>query len=71
MATPTLKQEFVRELAKFLVEKQAEKSIRLEMGDPNAKQWAALRGKTPLHGYPTVAEAEKQLADWLGVGGST
>jgi hypothetical protein len=62
-----LKEAFVRELAVFLVKDQAAKSIRLEMGDANAVAWAALRGKTPLHGYPTVEEAEAVLRDWLGV----
>jgi len=57
---------FVRELAKFLVDGQAGKSIKLEMGQPEARQWAALRGTTPLMGYPSQAEAEKQLAQWLG-----
>jgi len=62
-----LKELFVRELAKYLCEGQAGKSIKLEMGQPEAKQWAALRGTTPLVGYPTVEEAEKRLAEWLGI----
>jgi len=61
------KVRFVKELAKFLVEDQASKSILLEIGNLAAKGWAALRGTTPLMGYPTVQEAERQLADWLDI----
>jgi len=61
------KQRFVTALAEYLAGDQAEKSIRLAMKDPNAIQWAALRGKTPLFGWPTVAEAEQQLGEWLGI----
>ncbi len=56
---------FVRALAEYLVGDQAKRSIALEAGDRNAKQWSALRATTPLFGYPTLDEAEKTLSDWL------
>jgi hypothetical protein len=56
---------FAHELAQYLVGNQASMSIRLEMGEPAAKAWAKLRSTTPLSGYPTVIEAEKQLTEWL------
>lgn len=59
------KKLFIRELAVFFAEKQALRSIGLQMGDQHAKEWAKLRGLTPLFGYPTVDEAEKTLSDWL------
>ncbi len=58
---------FVRRLAVYLADKQALRSIALENGDRSAKEWAELRGLTPLFGYPTVDEAEQQLAAWLGI----
>jgi len=58
---------FIRELARFLVGDQAIRSIQLEAGSKGAREWAALRGTTPLFGYPTVAEAEATLAAWLGL----
>jgi len=61
------KKEFVKTLAKFLVEGQASKSIKLEMGEESAKEWSVLRQTTPIFGYPTVAEAEAQLSEWLEI----
>lgn len=60
------KQMFIKELAVFLVGDQVRKSIELQMGKQSAKEWADLRGKTPLFGYPTVDEAEKILDKFLG-----
>lgn len=68
------KKAFIRQLASFLVEGQAAKGICLQMdaarpanGMPRfATEWAALRGATPLFGYPTVEEAIEQLTDFLG-----
>lgn len=60
-----LKIDFIRRLAEYLVEDQAEKSILLEMGDGRGKAWATLRGATPLHGYPTVEEAVETLTEFL------
>jgi len=59
------KNEFIRQLAEFLVGDQAAKGIELQMGRKSAQQWALLRSKTPLSGYPTVDEAEKQLQEFL------
>ena len=61
----TLKQIFIHRLAEYMVKDQAMKSIELEMGKPSAKEWAAMRSLTPLHGYPTVEEAEKVLTEFL------
>jgi hypothetical protein len=58
---------FVRRLAVYLADKQALRSIALERGEQHAKEWAELRSLTPLFGYPTVDEAEQQLAAWLGI----
>lgn len=56
---------FITALAKYLVGNQAEMSIKLQMGKPEAKVWAEMRGATPLQGYPTVDEAEEVLERWL------
>lgn len=62
-----LKETFVRRLAAFLVKDQAAKSIRLEMGRPDAKEWAHLRAATPISGWPTEQEAVETLSKWLGI----
>ena len=57
---------FVKELAFYLAGRQVEMSIRLQRdGSIEARQWARLRGTTPLLGYPTEQEAEDQLNDFL------
>ena len=65
MEQPDQKKVFIRKLAEYLVGDQVYKSILLEMGTSEARQWAELRGATPLGGYPTVEEAEDQLAKFL------
>jgi hypothetical protein len=65
MSDKERKQRFIKALAEFLVEDQAHKSILLEIGAKEGKQWAKLRGETPLFGYPTVEEAEEQLTEFL------
>jgi len=60
------KRRFIRALAEFLAGDQARKSIELQMGKDHAKEWAALRSACPLHGYPTVEEAEQELTEFLG-----
>lgn len=68
------KTAFIRQLADFLAGNQAAKGIALQMdmmrpaGDRRpllAKEWAELRGKSPLMGYPTVDEAVEQLTRFL------
>lgn len=68
------KQEFIYQLAKFCVDEQWAKSIQLEMESRNpkpppmvnfAKEWAALRQSTPLHGAPNYDEAVKVLTEFL------
>lgn len=58
---------FVKALARYLVGNQAEKSIKLQLSQRDAIEWRDVRQTTPLHGYPTIEEAENQLADWLGI----
>lgn len=75
MVTREAKKEiFMREIAKFLVENQAGKSIALQMeferpkGDPRpslAKEWAKLRGAADLHGTPTEEDALQTLRKLL------
>lgn len=61
------KRNFIKALAKFLVGNEGRKSIELQMGKELAKEWAELRGATPLHGYyPDVEEAERELEEFLG-----
>ena len=64
------KQRFVKRLAKFLVGNQVGKGIALSLHPgliPWAREWAYLRGETPISGYPTEAEAEEQLRGWLNI----
>lgn len=62
---------FIKALAKFLAGDQAKKSILLDprmstsLAYSLAQEWAELRNSSPLRGYGTVEEAEKQLAEWL------
>lgn len=65
------KARFIKSLAQFLAGDQAKKSILLDprmSGSPGyslAKEWADLRSWSPVFGWITVEEAEKQLTDWL------
>jgi hypothetical protein len=70
----TKKQVFIEQLARFLVENQAGKSIALQMesgrpeSDPRpalAKEWAKLRGASTLQGYPELPEAIETLTALL------
>jgi hypothetical protein len=70
------KRPFVRALAELLAADAMKKSIMLEASArvPSAmwvsliKEWAAVREQSPLFGYPSVDEAEKQLAEFLEIG---
>jgi len=59
------KRDFIYQLAKFLVEDQATMSIKLQMGNEDARKWSILRSYTPLQGYLSVDEAETVLTKWL------
>lgn len=61
------KQRFVRALAEYLSADLGRKSIELQMRKPEATDWATLRGATPLTGYQTVDETERELGAFLGV----
>ena len=56
---------FIMELAEFIAGNQARKSIELQMGKESAKEWAKLRGASPVFGYGTVDEAYEVLLDFL------
>jgi hypothetical protein len=59
------KAEFVRTVAEFMTTNQAKWSILLEMGGKDAQLWAAMRRAVPITGYPTFAEAEQALTEFL------
>lgn len=63
------KQDFIKQLAKFLCSTEAMKSMELQMGGTSALEWQALRSATPLFGYYPGEEglerAEKQLTEFL------
>jgi len=61
-----MKEQFIKELAAYLTSDVALRSIGLQMGKPDAEQWARLINLTPLNGYATPEEAEKVLMDFLG-----
>ncbi len=68
MSDLELKRRFVRELGFFLGGKmQAAMSIGIGLGREEAKRWAELRNATPLRGYVSGEDAERQLAEWLGI----
>lgn len=60
------KRRFIRQLAVYLADEPARKSIELQMGKLSAQEWANLRQTTPLMGYTTVDEAEQLLTEFLG-----
>jgi len=65
-----MRQQFIHALAEYLAgTNQVEMSTKLRLCSETAeaKTWAALRGLTPLFGYPTVEEAEKILDDFLAI----
>jgi hypothetical protein len=41
------------------------KGITSPLVEMNAEAWKKIRQATPLFGYPTVEEAEKQLTEFL------
>lgn len=63
------KKEFLRAVASYLVDGQARKGIELDMGKDWAKEWALVRGLSPVYGYPTVDEAHKSLLEMFGMNG--
>ncbi len=67
---PEQKKQFIAALAEFCVGNQVAKGISLQMPPSIAgfeKNWVAVRSAIPtLRGYPTVAEAEKAISEFLG-----
>lgn len=61
------KRQFVYALAEYLTHRLAAKSVRLQMGDEEAKLWAKAWGLSTLSGYPTAEEAAERLAEFLGI----
>lgn len=62
---PSKRDKFIRLLAEYLVGNQAEMGIKVQLGKPDALNWAAMRGLSPLFGYQTVDEGEKLLKEFL------
>ena len=60
------KRRFIHQLAEFLAGDSARKSIELQMKKTWALEWTALRNETPLFGWQTVEEAERELTEFLG-----
>lgn len=69
------KHRFIAQLARFLCENEAGKSIALELEQRHppliaampklAHEWAQLRCTVPIHGYKSVEEAEQILTEFL------
>lgn len=61
----TRKDLFIDALADYLTRDLGDRSIRLQMNDPNAQEWAKLYQAAGLHGYATKKEAVKALREML------
>ncbi len=63
------KEEFIRQLAKFLCADEGTKSIELQMNKMSAIDWRDLRETTPLMGYYSgedgMEKAVKELTKFL------
>ena len=60
------KTEFIEMLVEYLVGNEVEMSVRLQVGDKDAKAWQRLREASPLFGYyPDKAKAVRELTEWL------
>ena len=59
------KDAFIKALAVFFTKDQMRRSIEVELKLPYAIAWATVRSYTPLTGWPTIDEAEKQLREFL------
>ncbi len=55
------KDALIKALAEYLVENQAIKSVRLQMGQPDAQEWSKIRNLTEIRGWATVEEAVEIL----------
>lgn len=60
------KKELIEELAEYLTRDLGTRSILLEMGKPEAKEWARLWEVAGMFGYPTKDEAVVTLTQLLG-----
>jgi hypothetical protein len=56
---------FIKALAKFLTENEAEMSVGLQLDKPESKRWSVLRSATPLFGYYPGEEGLKQAEEEL------
>jgi hypothetical protein len=60
------KEEFIEALAEYLVGNETEMSVRLQMGEPDAKAWQKLRDASPLFGYYSdKSKAVRELTNFL------
>ncbi len=53
--------EFIRAIAEYLTSDMGAKSIRLSMGNLDAKAWAKAFQSAGCHGWPTTDEAEEAI----------
>jgi len=64
------RKNFIHELALYLADNQAAKGIAMQMERPTmpvrwASEWVKVRNASPVFGYPTVEEVEKQLTEFF------
>lgn len=68
MKTPDeIKDAFVKAVAAYLVSDMASKSICLQIGNPDAKAWAAAYQASGCHGWATADEAEQSIRKILAL----
>ncbi len=60
------KARLIRLLAEYLSGEPARRSIELEMGKPDAQQWAQMYNAAGVIGYATVEETERLLTELIG-----
>ena len=68
MSKANMRQQFIRRLAEYLAGTESVRnSIKLQLNpeDKSARDWLELCQLTPLLGYPTIEEAEKELTAFL------
>jgi len=70
MASDDKQNEFVRELARFLVSESAVKTVHLQMGQPHARAWDRLRRTVPglAESVLSVEQAVQIINDFLWAG---
>jgi len=59
------RRRFIQILAEFIAGDVVNKSILLDLGNPLAREWAQVRGASPVFGYSSVDAAEATLTRFL------